>query len=256
MQKNELLYIVDSFDGLDRFNYKKNLPKGFQHVKKEIFANHKYLIKYSNYNRNEGVDHYAFHNESFWLQKFQNYSFIPRFFGKVKKNHNIYLFMEYINGSSLDNLTFKDWFYVKKNINILEMKLQNILNIFKQENVIHRDLRPHNIIIKINNNQSFTIMVVDFQYMINFGQNMNYPNKSKSHYSKVLENIGGDWRCKELDLNSFENDSYAIKKIISDLKNESFSAFILNKIKGYKIESIRRVHHLAIWRRCRSKDYR
>lgn len=227
----EAISIVKLFLDIDRYTVKKNIPVGFRQLKKEIFTNDKYVIKFTNFKKNKGIDNYVYENEAEYLKKLQNFKFIPRFYGKYEENKNIYLVMEYLNGSSMDNLTFSEWFQIKKNIDLLEEKLKYILNKFAENNIIHRDLRPHNIVI-IKSSIGFDVKVIDFQYMMELNKTTHIPKDSQIHYSKVMNNIGSIWRNKTLPLNSFENDEYAINKIIDDLKSKSLLSFIIDKIRG------------------------
>ena len=228
---NDIDTLVNLFKNVNRNTKKSNLPKGFRQLKKEIFTNNQYVIKFTNFKKNNGIDDYVYKNEAEYLTKLHQFDFIPKFYGEFYKNKNIYLVMEYLDGSSLDNLTFSEYFFIKKNIELFEKKLKYILEQFRIKNLIHRDIRPHNIILA-KTKGSFDIKVIDFQYMINYYIGMDIPINSKKHYEEVIKNIGSIWRNKDIDLNSFENDEHAISKIINDLKYESIFSFIIRKIKG------------------------
>ncbi|RXK00102.1 hypothetical protein CRU98_02820 [Arcobacter sp. CECT 8986] len=224
--------IVELFINVDRTISKSKLPNGFRQLKKEIFSDGKVVIKFTNYKRNKGIDDYAYLNEAIWLDRLQKFEFVPKFYGQEKRDNNIYLVMENIKGSSLENLSFKEWFFLKKNINIFENILKDILQAFKKEKLIHRDIRPHNIIL-FNQENKLKVKIIDFQYMISVYEDLNVPKKSLEHYQKVKENIGDIWRNKEIELNSFENDEFAVNKIVEDIKKENIIKFIIKKIKGY-----------------------
>ena len=223
---------VKLFKNINRTTSKSKLPNGFRQLKKEIFSDDKVVIKFTNYKKNKGIDDYAYLNEAIWLDRLQKFEFVPRFYGQEKIENNIYLVMENINGSSLDSLSFKEWLFLKKNINIFEHKLKDILEVFRNEDLIHRDIRPHNIIL-LNHENQLIVKIIDFQYMISVYEDLNVPKKSLEHYQKVKENIGDIWRNKVIKLNSFENDEFAVNKIVEDIKKENIIKFMIKKIKGY-----------------------
>jgi serine/threonine protein kinase len=230
---NKYLKIIEKFYDINRYSPTKDILEDFRQLKKEIFANIKYVIKFTFYEKNKGCDNYAFENEIKWLSYLQKYDCIPRLFAtKIYKN-DIYILMENIKGNSLDNLTLKEYIFIKKNFYKFKNELMNILDLLKKENLLHRDIRPHNLIL-LNNKNELEVKLIDFQYMVKFGEKLELEDNQKEHYNRVLKNIGDIYRNKVIELDSFENDRFAIEKIINEFDKKNIFVFALKKVFRWK----------------------
>ena len=114
------------------------------------------------YNRNhcaikilQNVDYKSFMSELVILSHL-NHPSIPKFYGIVYDDKNISIVTEYIKGETLDNLKFFDLNYNTK-MKIIK-DLGNVLEYMHVNHMIHRDLKPGNIIIDNN----YHIHLIDF----------------------------------------------------------------------------------------------
>jgi serine/threonine protein kinase len=222
--------IIERFYFINRDTPKNELPDGFCKIKKEVFRNYKYVIKFTNSKKNKDLDLYAYYNEIRWLKYLQKFEFVPRLYKTIEYQEDIYILMESFKGNSLDALSYGDLNFLQKNSEEFKIKLNVILNNLKNEQLIHRDLRPHNIIL-VRFPSSFDIKIIDFQYMRKINKDISDINSS--HYYKVIQNIGGIWRDKDIELNSYKNDETMIDKVINNIVNETILRFFIKKIKGF-----------------------
>jgi serine/threonine protein kinase len=220
--------IIAQFYGIDRYSSRDLLPDGFVPIKKEIFKDRTYLIKFSNYTKNRGKDNYIYFNEIEWLKYLQKYDFVPKLYESKVYNENIYILMEYLQGKSLDNLNYRDIKFLQKNQKEFRKKLYEVLEIFKKELIIHRDLRPHNIIF-IKKDKSFELKIIDFQFMRKIDKEIS--NLNESHYKNVYQNIGGEYRDKKVELNSFENDKVMVNRVIEEILKENLIQYLYKRFK-------------------------
>ena len=114
------------------------------------------------YNRNhcaikilQNVDYKSFMSELVILS-YLNHPSIPKFYGIVYDDKNISIVTEYVKGVTLDNLKFLDLNYNTK-MKIIK-DLGNVLEYMHVNHMIHRDLKPGNIIIDNN----YHIHLIDF----------------------------------------------------------------------------------------------
>lgn len=85
-----------------------------------------------------------------------NHPCIPKFYGIVNEDKNISIVIEYIKGETLDNIKLLDLNYDIK-LKIIK-EIGNVLEYMHVNNMIHRDLKPGNILIDDNNN----IYLIDY----------------------------------------------------------------------------------------------
>ena len=98
-----------------------------------------------------------FDTEAKVLHKLGTHEQIPQLFAFFEENQEFYLVQEYIHGHPLsDELNVGQQFSEEQTIDLLQEILE-ILEFVHQEKVIHRDVNPHNIIRKENNNKLFLI---------------------------------------------------------------------------------------------------
>ncbi len=212
MNKNTILNTIKIIKGFDRNTPKSQIPDGFTHIHKEIFRYGDIIIKGTNYHKNKDNYHYLFINEAYWLEYFQKYDFVPRFYGKYLIENDIFLVIEYFTGKDLSKINiFKKMLINKQSI---KFQLLKILEVLKSENVTHKDLRPENIILT----NSGEIKIIDFQFCSKVGEDLKTNNENQlRHYKKAINNVGGDYRSKYYSINSLECDAYSISKILKYL---------------------------------------
>jgi len=131
---------------------------------------------YKKYNLNNLLELKQFNNE-FKIIKLlnkKNIIGIPKLILKRKKNNNGYLIFEYIQGKLLSDiiqeLYNKNEAYDYEKIDIWIKKIKKILNNIHKLNILHRDLKPDNIIINDKK-----VYLIDFGNSIigNFDNNVS-----------------------------------------------------------------------------------
>lgn len=90
----------------------------------------------------------AIYNEEKCLELLNEYSFIPRFITRKKIGKYYFLFMEIINGTSLNYINFNSpqW---KMGVHKC---FEYLLRLYKEVNFVHGDLDPNNIMIDSDDN--------------------------------------------------------------------------------------------------------
>mgnify|MGYP001222230310 CR=1 FL=1 len=133
---------------------------------------------------------------------------------------------EYIEGIPLNKL-------MKRNNKIDKDFIKKVTNSFKKIiitlhslGLVHRDIRPHNIIVGKNN----TIHLIDFTYLID-------TNNKNIYLSELPLNLNNRKKLLELGYgytksSGIWDDSYSFMKILSDLENESFAESEMFKYLG------------------------
>lgn len=103
----------------------------------------------------QNIDYKSFMSELVIISHL-NHPCIPKFYGIVNEDKNISIVTEYINGETLDNIKYLDLNYGIK-LKIIK-EIGNVLEYMHVNNMIHRDLKPGNILIDNNNN----IYLIDY----------------------------------------------------------------------------------------------
>ena len=100
-----------------------------------------------------------FKNESKHLYKLGKHDQIPCLYARFEENNEFYLVQEYVagNGLNIDIISGKPW-NEKKTINILKQILE-VLAVVHRENLIHRDIKPDNIIRRQRDEK---LVLIDF----------------------------------------------------------------------------------------------
>jgi serine/threonine protein kinase len=125
-----------------------------------------------------------------------------------EKTENIYLFMEYINGVNLEMFVEK----MKKSNNIdydkilvIGKKLIDGLQYLHSQNIVHRDIKPLNIMI-IDNNNPFDIVVKYIDFGISCLKDKNCDNNISGTY--IYMSLELYFNDKNVDL--FKNDMWSL----------------------------------------------
>ena len=153
----------------------------------------------------------------------------PKLLDYYENEKQVFLKMEHLKGKSLGDLKWKEIKLIKENLKYFYNELDNIKSMLKKNEVVHRDITPQNIIF-ISEGKLFRLSLIDFQYAIKFGQQMKFVSSDNDHYKKVIENIGGKWRDKSLNLNSYENDEFSLEQIKKYFKSINLFKFIKEKV--------------------------
>ena len=92
------------------------------------------------------------------LQSLNNPNF-PRFLGKFKDEYREGYLLEYIEGKVFEDLVVRDKCKFKRNdIYIIASQLLNLAEILHNKNIVHRDIRLPNVIVKKN----MDLALIDF----------------------------------------------------------------------------------------------
>jgi len=99
-----------------------------------------------------------FQREVKTLQNLNGHPHIPRFVEYIEENQELYLIQQYINGKTLgEKINPNQVFAVKETIQLLKTLL-NILVDIHTKDIIHRDIKPDNIMIDNQGN----LFLIDF----------------------------------------------------------------------------------------------
>ena len=87
-----------------------------------------------------------------------NDSRFPKFIEKFYEDDNIIYVLEYIQGKVYEDLLREGYRFTRKEIYAIADQLLSIIYILQQNNIVHRDIRPPNVIIKPNRQ----LVLIDF----------------------------------------------------------------------------------------------
>jgi serine/threonine protein kinase len=206
----------------------------------------KYAVKkftfYSNKQSDIDLAKGWFQREVKTLQNLNGHPHIPRFVEYIEENQELYLIQQYINGETLgEKINPNQVFAVKETIQLLETLL-NILVDIHTKDIIHRDIKPDNIMIDNQGNlflidfgavkeiiASTTKLQVPATRIYTKGyapkeQINGFPRKNSDIYALGItiielmtglspEDIGDDWHTK---INSSDELKNILRKMIHD----------------------------------------
>ena len=91
-----------------------------------------------------------FKREAKQLQQLGHHSQIPALWGYFSENNQLYLIQQYIEGETLDKILQKQGVWTEPQVKELLISLLPVLEFIHQQKVIHRDLKPDNIMRRGN----------------------------------------------------------------------------------------------------------
>ncbi|MBQ3213509.1 MAG: protein kinase family protein [Clostridia bacterium] len=138
-----------------------------------------------------------------------------------------FILMEYIDGETIDKyLSKKD---IEIDANSIFIQLINAFNCLEKNNIIHRDIRPNNIMIDKNG----VVKIIDF----GLGKDFSESSMSKDSLNKVIDRRGMEKIPSEINVGKYtsKTDMFCLAELFSRLlKKNSLNNFeyktILNKM--------------------------
>ena len=102
---------------------------------------------------------YLFEQEARQLQKLGEYSQIPRLLAYFEEDSCLYMVQEFIDGENLLSELKREGIFSEQKIRELLFDILNILKIVHEHKVIHRDIKPDNIIRRSGDRK---LVLIDF----------------------------------------------------------------------------------------------
>ncbi len=100
-----------------------------------------------------------FHSEAVTLERLGNHDQIPRLLAYFVENQEFYLVQEFIEGHTLSEELVSEETWTEAQVIQLLYEVLTVLEFFHQQGVIHRDIKPDNIIRRRGDNK---LVLVDF----------------------------------------------------------------------------------------------
>ncbi|MDB9442196.1 bifunctional serine/threonine-protein kinase/formylglycine-generating enzyme family protein, partial [Sphaerospermopsis kisseleviana CS-549] len=100
-----------------------------------------------------------FAQEAETLQKLGSHDQIPRLFAYFEENNEFYLVQEFVKGEDLSKEVYPQNKLPENQVKKLLIEILEVLNFVHQQNMIHRDLKPQNIMRRSGDGK---IMLIDF----------------------------------------------------------------------------------------------
>jgi WD40 repeat protein len=132
-----------------------------------------------------------FHQEAIRLQELGKHDQIPEFFSTFEQHHCFYLVEEFIPGKTLTQELESGSSFDEEQIRAVLQNLLPVLQFIHEHHVIHRDIKPDNIIRRESDSQ---LVLVDFgiaKYSPNLGQPLTGTITGTIGYAPLEQIRGG-----------------------------------------------------------------
>jgi serine/threonine protein kinase len=186
---------------LSRFTALKPLGKDLSQariIKRNVFAVDEIIIKSCPKKRA-----FLLRNEKKVLEKLEASDVVPRVEGYIEDAENEYLILTRLPGKDLARRTYIG----KADKEALRRGLDGIVTCLQSGNVIHRDIRPHNIML-----EGGTVKLLDFQFAMVGGEQIQTTTPEERYVLSIVEKSLGDrWYRNALPLE--EKDAHAVEQI-------------------------------------------
>lgn len=201
-------------------------------------------------------------NEYVFLTKLEKFGFSPKVLDFSTFQNYDRIEIEKISTIPLQNISNSFWFWKKKTIiKIVHCAIEILIRLL-QENIMHRDIRPDNLLLTLVDN-SYNLKLIDFGWAVNIteqhnsvtpfnlGSNFKYPNKGFSDafsMGRFLLHVFGNLTITKdlineltaIGPNEYEDKLKLIEKLktalidfdINSAKNSFSNELLYWKIKG------------------------
>lgn len=191
-------------------------------------------------------------NELNMLKKLVAVDFVPNILDFSLEQNHFYIRISKFEGEPLNIAHTKKWFWTSRNIISFIEQIIQINEVLISHKILHRDIRPENVLVAFNANKEIQIKLIDFGWAIIFedietslnplGLGVRYKFKEGKYsdiysFSKIFEEYftGFSFKndmCKRWSVHpDFYLDSEKINGIIPELKEYSISFSAVDKLK-------------------------
>lgn len=183
-------------------------------------------------------------NEIKFLTILKESNLVPNIYNTSRENNNFFVTMEKINGAQLIDAINNPLFWNKKNIISFVSQCLLFNKVLIDNNIMHRDIRPENIIVNFNIKKEIEVKLIDFGWSVLISERKTASNPiglgsdyrySHGNYSdlystkNILNMVFKDFHFKNKLIKLFDfkpNEYDDIEKIKLDLIESEL--FILN----------------------------
>lgn len=159
--------------------------------------------------------HFTYINEMEITKYLSGCSYVPHFV-KYEDNstESIFYYNYYKNYYTLEDIIKYNSYISSHRISSIKEQLEQILENLHKKRITHRDINPRNILVSL---RTLSVVLIDFQWAkIN---NTELPTKTvieEQTLKDCLSRLNSAYRSKDI-IDDYENDLYALKKIIQEL---------------------------------------
>ena len=140
-------------------------------------------------------------NEKNFLQSLQGSLYFPDVIKYIEKQDRSEIYIKEIGGFSFSEVNLNIAFWQKKNIKNLLISIIEILIILVENDILHRDIRPSNIILQ-KRNRKYHPVLIDFGWAINYTEN--------NHVTPA--NLGNKFKYKEGEFSDVYSSGKCLKR--------------------------------------------